>query len=262
MEAAPSRSRVPLPLDWCFGLIACLLTAGAEQAAILLMRIFDTYARPGELSEPLWEDVIPPVTSMQSSFLNRVTLVIKPQERGLLTKGGEMDDPLSIDESDFPGLGAKLLSLRAQQRRGRKVFSLKPGEFRQQFMKAAIQLNLQDHMLTSYQARHGGASIDALLRRREWSAIKKRGRWKTDTAMKRYEKRGRLQQLLAHTPRATMSWCLGAADNVKAWLRGAPFHVAPPPATTASSRSRSSAAVRVSPERSLALASLARPGTT
>ena len=203
------------------------------------------------------------MTSKQSSFLNRVMLVIKPQERGLLTKGGEMDDSLCIDESDFPGLGTKLLSLRAQQRRGRKVFSLKPGEFRQQFMKATVQLNLQDHMLTNCQARQGGASRDALLRRREWSAIKKRGRWKTDTAMKRYEKHGRLQQLLAHTPRATYYVVVPGGRRQRQGL--APWCAIPrgtPPATTASSRSRSSAAVRVSPERSLALASLARPGTT
>ena len=258
-KAAPSRSRVPLPLEWCFGLLACLLTTEAEQAAILLMLIFDTYARPGELSELQWEDVVPPVASRESSFLRHVTLVIKPQERGCLTKGGEMDDSLGLAEHDFPGLGTKLLLLRALRRRGQKIFTLKPGEFRKQFVKATVQLNLQGHALTSYQARHGGASRDALLRRREWSAIKKRGRWKTDTAMKRYEKHGRLQQLLAHTPAATLSWCQEAADSVKAWLLGEPFRVAPPP--TASSQSRCSAAARASPVRSRVPVSRAKLGT-
>ena len=43
-----------------------------------------------------------------------------------------------------------------------------------------------------YQARHSGPSIDLALRRRELASAKKRGRWRTDRSLRRYEKAGRL----------------------------------------------------------------------
>ena len=45
-----------------------------------------------------------------------------------------------------------------------------------------------------YQARHSGPFIEVALRRRDLATTKKRGRWRTDCSVRRYEKAGRLQK--------------------------------------------------------------------
>ena len=42
--------------------------------------------------------------------------------------------------------------------------------------------------LVPYMLRHGGASHDALAGRRSIAAIKKRGRWRSDQSLRRYQK--------------------------------------------------------------------------
>ena len=51
-----------------------------------------------------------------------------------------------------------------------------------------------------YQLRHGGASHEALTGFRPISGIKHRGRWLSDTSVRRYEKGGRVNQVLSEPP--------------------------------------------------------------
>ena len=69
-----------------------------------------------------------------------------------------------------------------------------------EFRRAATFLNLSP-LPVLYQIRHAGASNDFSGGLRSLSEIKRRGRWKTDASVRRYEKGGRVtEQLLALRP--------------------------------------------------------------
>ena len=59
-----------------------------------------------------------------------------------------------------------------------------------EFKKTVRALGVPEAVL--YQARHSGPSIDLALRRRGLASAKKRGRWRIDRSLRRYEKAGRL----------------------------------------------------------------------
>ena len=61
-----------------------------------------------------------------------------------------------------------------------------------EFRKSAASLAVPT--VVPYQARHSGPSIDLVLRRRDLTTAKKRGRWRTDCSVRRYEKAGCLQK--------------------------------------------------------------------
>lgn len=66
-----------------------------------------------------------------------------------------------------------------------------------------------------YRLRHGGASRDFALKLRRLEEIQRRGRWKSFASVRRYEKGGRLQQLLRQLPKKVLSDALDAASNIE-----------------------------------------------
>jgi hypothetical protein len=67
----------------------------------------------------------------------------------------------------------------------------------QKFNQITKELGLEELGLSLYALRHGGASHDILASRRPLLEVKKRGRWSTDSSLKRYVKEARLQHELS-----------------------------------------------------------------
>ena len=57
-----------------------------------------------------------------------------------------------------------------------------------------------------YQARHGGVTRGIVLKRITLEEARKRGHWQGCTSVRRYEKSGRLQKVLAATPPPLLQW--------------------------------------------------------
>ena len=62
--------------------------------------------------------------------------------------------------------------------------------------------------------RHGGASHELAVKARPLDEIKKRGRWLTDTSLRRYEKGARLPELLAKIPRDRQLEAVAAVSRI------------------------------------------------
>ena len=71
-----------------------------------------------------------------------------------------------------------------------------------------------------YQLRHGGASHELLSGARDINGIKKRGRWLSDTSLRRYEKGGRVAQQMARLPVNLQQACTLAAERIGDILDG------------------------------------------
>ena len=223
-KLAPHRSRVPLPWEWAAGIATIMVKEGSFEEALVLLLQFDSYARPSALLRLRGSDLIAPVAA---TGLDRWALVLAPQEREVATKTGTYDETVAIGNFDVD-----LTQLLAQKKRttanGDLVFKTDAVKYRKAFSKAAKRLGLEQWCLTTYQARHGGATRDILLQRREMEEVRKRGHWKTYSSVRRYEKSGRVQRVLGETAPQVLTWCQEAAEKLPSTLRGSRGVGAPP----------------------------------
>lgn len=172
-----------------------LASNGCHDTALMVFLMFTTYARPGEIRGLTARQVLRP--TRRSGPLSHWAISIAPQEddaslRQALSKMGTMDDTILLDAPRFLG---PLLGQRLVGRRPRDcIFPLAADTTVAQFRQASDALGLPE--LSLYQLRHGGASEDALSRARPLAEIRARGRWRSDSSLRRYAKPAMLQKLL------------------------------------------------------------------
>ena len=65
-------------------------------------------------------------------------------------------------------------------------------------------LGLQEINVSLYSLRHGGASRDLLKKYRTLKEIKLRGRWASDSSLRRYSKETKLVDILSRVPPSTL----------------------------------------------------------
>ena len=127
-------------------------------------------------------------------------------EGSLGSKTGEFDESLLLDREPFLFLGECLRRQGAGRRPDQSLFDLDQPTFSGLFRKAGQELGLVD--IHPYQLRHTGASVEFASQSRSLAEIKRRGRWKSDTSVRRYEKGGRLSDQLRKLDGRTRSHVL------------------------------------------------------
>ena len=125
-------------------------------------------------------------------------------------------------------------------------------EMRSVFNKIATMLHLDKWRPVLYMGRHSGASLDRLTEAISLQEVQKRGRWRTETSVRRYEKRALVQEVylsLPHHVRQQAHRC--EAEIERFLLRLVSLRSASRKATTGTSLSSSSfsLAVKNSQER-------------
>jgi len=160
----------------------------------------------------LCKDVVEAVPGVKGC--ERLALLVRPFDREVPTKPGAFDDTIVLANADVL-LDDALRRLRRGKKEESPLFGVTLEEARDAFAQAAEMMGLGNLGLCLYQARHGGASRDALLRRRDLEGIKRRGRWSTTSSVRRYEKHGRMQLALSRTPNDVMEFCLKATARVQ-----------------------------------------------
>ena len=99
-----------------------------------------------------------------------------------------------IDHSDLCRLIAALkLAVQDDESLG----DFEPDQIRKTFQTSLLMLGLVEERPSLYTLRHGGASDDLLSGARSRKEVKDRGRWQTDSSLRRYAKRTRMQQQVA-----------------------------------------------------------------
>ena len=109
------------------------------------------------------------------------------------------------------------------------LFGLTMAEYKDDFDQAARDLQSGGHNLVIYQGRHGGASRDILLQRRDLEEMRKRGQWKTYSSLRRYEESGRLQKVLQTTAPELLRYCQAMEQHILEVLLGPSRGVPCPP---------------------------------
>ena len=219
----PDHSRRPMPWPFAAAVISDILHRSAASPigselfryAMILILAFDAYLRlPSEVRAMRPGDIFRPPRKGDPW-----TLLVAPQERledermvrtGDRTKTGTCDMAVAISRPPHPRAEAAEFAAAFLSRLSLPTLLTTQDDARRfiaEFALSCDRVGLQAFHWVPYQFRHGGASEDfALFERdrsqgRDLGVIKKRGRWKTDSSVSRYEKSGLLLASLSMVPR-------------------------------------------------------------
>ena len=182
---APMKTRRPLP--WLVvTIIAFKFAERAIGMSLAWLLMVDTYMRPGEaIGLETWQ-VIPPT---QQRHMTRAALLLHPDQRGIASKTGELNESLIIHR---PWLSDLLMAFVRQQPAG-KLFNFTLEQMRRVFLKIAMHIGIGKWNPVLYMARHTGASLDRLEQRISLEEVRRRGRWVSESSVRRYETRALIQ---------------------------------------------------------------------
>ncbi|CAK0878435.1 unnamed protein product, partial [Prorocentrum cordatum] len=200
-DLAPARSRMALPYEVVAMVVNYVSHQRGTPEALAIWLLFEIYGRPGEIHGLRLQDAVPPAPS--ASGAHRYTSVtLHAQEIGDVSKTGELDAAIRLDLERQAGLAAGLLAMAAARRRAgappwAPLFAVDQRSVANAWRGAVTALGLRKlgacHV---YQLRHSGPSHDYAAGLRDLEQIRRRGRWKSWSSVRRCEKGGRLTEQL------------------------------------------------------------------
>lgn len=192
----PGLTRDPLPDIVVHWIASWLVDHDELEAAFAMMLQYDTYGRPSEILNLMRLDFTTPQPAAGPLFSNDWTVNLANSASGRGRKNGELDDSVRIGS---PGRlwmrDATQLYLDGCHRPGR-IFRLTLSHYERLFRSAAKALGLVALKPCPHAVRHSGPSHDTWTRALQLSEVKKRGGWKHDKSVARYEKHAKLLRQL------------------------------------------------------------------
>ena len=223
--AMPQRQRLPMPLEVLGAMMGCLLYRGYPQLALRMFIQFVTYMRPGEISNLTVGQLIPPQPSMTNAC-QFWAILLHPQELKIPGKTALFDGSILLDSDLW--MGPLLAKITVGRNPAEPLWADPHQLLVQQFSQITKELGLEELGLSLYALRHGGASHDILASRRPLLEVKKRGRWSTDSSLKRYVKEARLQHELSKVNPVVVQYGQGVLTDLPSLLMMEKFAKAPP----------------------------------
>ena len=227
---SPTMSRLPYPKEVIDAFAMALMHAGLFDAALAALVIFEMYLRPGEIDLIRESQLVPPVPNSRNH--RWYAIVLNPGEAGVTSKTLEFDNALSFDLVRHQHLARALdamlkqrLSKRAGRRKSKELplFKTKSKELTRlllQFHRGAKLSALGPPHL--YRFRHSAASHDFGIQARSLEEVRRRGRWRAWSSVRRYEKGARRTELMHLLSPDWLKYALNASralDNVVAGQR-------------------------------------------
>jgi len=207
----PPSSRVPLGWTITAGITVVVRVLFGLPPAMMIAVIFDVYLRPHEAIGALLCDVTLPLAGLITA-----ALTICPRWRGRATKVGDFDDTVLIGEGigDSPSRRGDILRIFIQFVEGRRkvlgpnasLFGVSYATLLRCWKVAGAALGIPADEAVPYASRHGGASQDAADGLDD-RGVQRRGRWSHPKSVRRYKKKGRLQQGLGRLSPAQLAFC-------------------------------------------------------
>ena len=176
---APGGSRAPLPFVGLMCLVGATLSRRAWKRAVAYLLGFWCYLRPGEL------------------LGLKVSQLIAPQQGAMDTWGvrasrtSQFDESVLLDWPEVPALGRALRRLTQNRAEREPPWDFNVAEFNLGWKSDVVRAGLSVLSPHPYTLRHGGASHDLLYKRRDRLEVLARGRWVSESSIRRYGKHSR-----------------------------------------------------------------------
>ena len=169
----------------------------------------------------VFQRALPPVRGARGSK-TPWTFLLNPQEDQVPSKVGSFDDsiPLDLDSQKF--FGPILADRKSSHRDSDTITGVPLPELAKNFTTAANSAGYKNYGLVLYQFRHIGASKDRVKLLRPLPEVEKRGRWGSDSSVARYEKGGRVGQMLGDLSDAARQHAVRCAGRITSVLGGSP----------------------------------------
>ena len=226
-KLAPSFQGMPMPfVVLCaivgFTLRRHLCSAAGRNLGLKWMVAFHTYMRPVEIDRLLSWQIVRPVHHSVAAPYSMFGVLLHPTEAGRPGKTGMWDETVLIDDTRlFPALW-HLVTTRPSRE---SCWLHSTAEDIHAMTDAINALGLQELGLCRYSMRHGGASHDLLTSARTVDAVKRRGRWRSDSSLRRYGKETRiLSELNKVAPQVVELGSLVAAELSSLLTKGSMSH--------------------------------------
>jgi hypothetical protein len=217
----PHGSRLPLPKLVAYGMAMYMIGMGGKDGRTMGLKLladFDMYLRPSESLAIKGRDVVAPVVEAGKHF-QHYTVIIRDLADGIPDKVGTYDNSILLDNPEnMSFLGPELHAMAQRVMPADPIFLFSQDSYRKEFQRAGDFLGLPG--LHTYQTRHGGASDDLNSKLRDRREVRDRGRWATDTSVRRYGKIGKVQQLLRRLSQKKLEFCKWAFMNMPRVLQG------------------------------------------
>ncbi|OLQ05790.1 hypothetical protein AK812_SmicGene10971 [Symbiodinium microadriaticum] len=217
---APAKSRLPVPYEVVALMATKAFKCKLNQIGLYLLLAFALYLRPSEGLRLRVQDMVRP--TRQRGPYSRWTFVLHPTEGQVPSKTQEYDESLQLDLDYHRGLGEALYRcLKLGTRSPHEIaFNLETEILNKFLAECSLELSLKPlgHMHL-YRLRHGGASHDFAAKHRDLAAIQMRGRWRSATSVRRYQKGGRLVQLFNSLTKDVRKKATQAAEELPQVLR-------------------------------------------
>jgi len=239
---APRRSRLPMPESFSWAIAGYLGHAGFGDMALFQVALFESLLRPSALLGLRISDVVPPAERGKC-----YVLLVSPFEQETSTKTGGYDETTVLDGDSPKELGRLLHGLCTRRRREEAVlrgaavadeeirlWNFTAREFFAAWKAAVTHLQLEG-METVYQARHGGASRDHLVKGRSALEIQLRLHHASASGTRIYMKPGRIQQVVRRANPLVLLYAGRVQRSFVTSLRSSQF---PPPPPVAARRRR------------------------
>ena len=226
---APGATRLPLP-ELMVHMLAVVMASLGMQAGwgrdlgIAIMVGFHLYLRPGELLRLQWGH-------LHSGLVGGKLVVgalLHPREGQQPSKTGVFDESTLVDLEPL----ARILEYHRVRRQPTALLvPCSPKEFHRLWREATLATGITKHLGEQhcYVLRHSGPSADRLSDRRPELEVKTRGRWKSDKSLKRYEKGGRVLEVLSRCTTRMKAFATRCEQQLWKVLAGSSAPPVPPP---------------------------------
>ena len=209
----PGATRPPMPWELIAAIVMKLVQRELIDQALLVLLMFDAYLRPGEALSLRREDLVEPTAQHPFFSLN-----LHPSDRQESSKVGLSDETILLDSKTTPWMGL-LLRHHLSLHRGEMIFRVDYRGLRDAWQGALVDLGLCRTHSVLYQLRHSGPSYDRMVKHRSLLDVKKRGRWLSDSSVRRYEASARLNQEFQKLPKKVQRVAIQAPQQVEQWAQ-------------------------------------------
>jgi len=155
---------------------------------------------------------------------------LHPFEEGVPWKVLEYDSTSSVDGDSVDVNAIVKYMYNVQKQKGlldEYIVVMKGSDTYGQVFKKAAGLLLLTPCPVPHQVRHAGASFDHASQQKSIADVKRKGRWASDSAARRYEKSGRINEQLENLEPKILEYC----ENSVKLIRGVLCRSSPPLST-------------------------------
>eukprot|EP00971_Amphidinium_carterae_P104403 2067497-Amphidinium_carterae.2 len=216
-KRAPNAVRLPVPFAGIAGICMSLVRLGHPLVALCTLLAVDAYLRPKDLLSCTVRQLIRGSAGFGAGYQYPV-LYLHPNFRASRSKSNECDEAVVLNSADKGWLYEALFTALSGKGPDEALMPVSHGHWNQLLKQAAALSGIADWGVTAHTLRHVGPSHDFLNHLRSRPEILKRGRWKTDRCMSRYEKSAHMASKLAALPSSTREFLQSSQTSLPAVL--------------------------------------------